>query len=367
MARDPRKADLRDFEQLRADYPMLRARPLFLEGLHVDALHHYGRFHLKAGQVYRIKAADEDEFVGKVKGLERYTPQNDCPTLALVTVVKMMTAAAVNRLLVEDLFLGEGEGRWAFTVPQGQYIETDSLMTVWETDLLEWLPVFSFEPTRRDMTLYPKPAAGRDWSRDDVKLSVRDDVEGTSYVLIEHVRRICTEKCWVGGQWRFAAGPWRCCVLCEYSQGRWYHQECLEEMGRPFSAEDARNAHRDEAATEGGLPAWINPLPDWNVADANDTYWETIRGMPIQRGYAAVGEPGLFSFERLLMAVRHEGRTPMNARGRVVELVMENTWKPADGLMSLTAREMRTYVVIFGVLFYLIDLSYPGHEGSYRL
>lgn len=72
MARDPRKADLRDFEQLRADYPMLWARPLFLEGLHVDgeqlseiplrpmvewlmvraALHHYGRFHLKAGQVY---------------------------------------------------------------------------------------------------------------------------------------------------------------------------------------------------------------------------------------------------------------------------------------------------------------------------
>lgn len=30
---------------------------------------------------YRIKAADEDEFVGKVKGLERYTPQDDCPTL----------------------------------------------------------------------------------------------------------------------------------------------------------------------------------------------------------------------------------------------------------------------------------------------
>ncbi len=121
-------------------------------------------------------------------------------------------------------------------------------------------------------------------------------------------------------------------MLCDFSQGQWYHKECLEELGQPFTAEDAQATRKQKAATEGGLPAWITPLSEFKVAEANDTYWHTIQGLPIQRGYPKLKEPGVFSFERLLMAVRHEARTPKNARGRVVELVMENTWRPGDGL-----------------------------------
>ncbi len=116
-----------------------------------------------------------------------------------MTVAKMMTGEQVCKLDPPQAKLfGQPESTWAICELKGLYIETDALQTVWETDLVEWLPVFSFEPARRDMMVYPKPPAGRYWSRDDVKLSVRQGPEGTEEVLMQ--TSVSTRKSFAAGQ-----------------------------------------------------------------------------------------------------------------------------------------------------------------------
>lgn len=225
-----------------------------------------------------------------------------------------------------------------------QYVPTSLKITIWDTDLTHWLPALEFEPRGQSMAIYPTPVHGRFWTRGDVEIvnsgggdcviavSRHGCCRGRrlSCEVLQGDTRMCGEgSCLEGNLWYFDEGPWRLCTLCNDGRGEWYHVRCL---GPSLDAGEVLRRGQGRDPMDGGVPHWIGASPRWSAGNPNEEYWQNILSLPVQRGYVELGEPGTFSFEGVLMAVRDTEGTPADARGQVMELVARNTWRPADGL-----------------------------------